>query len=320
MDYKHDKIRSMKIIVTGGAGFIASHIVDAYIKDGHEVAIIDDLSSGKREFINPKAKFYKADIRKNEEIETIFKAERPDVVNHHAAQISVSSSVDDPFFDLEVNLVGLLNLATVGQKLGLKKIIFASSGGVVYGEANIIPTAENYSPLKPQSPYGVSKLASEHYLNYFYQNFQIPFIALRYSNVYGPRQNPHGEAGVVAIFTLKLLKGQVPIINGDGKQTRDYVYVEDVVDANRKALNSSEIGALNIGTTLETNVIEIFESIKKLVRSDILPTYGPARSGEQRRSSLDCSLAKKVLKWQSRTNLVSGLQKTVDYFQKYAKS
>ena len=232
----------MKILVTGGAGFIASHIVDAYIGKGHQVFVVDDLSSGRREFVNPKAKFYQADIRDSKKIHEIFVKEKPEIVNHHAAQISVRNSVEDPINDAEINLLGLLNLLEEGRTVGVKKVIFASSGGVVYGEAKKLPTPENYHPLQPLSPYGVTKLASEYYLNFYRETYGIQSIALRYSNVYGPRQNPHGEAGVVAIFALKLLKDEVPIINGDGLQTRDYVYVGDVVSANLKSLEAKISG------------------------------------------------------------------------------
>ncbi len=306
----------MKIVVTGGAGFIASHIVDAYIADGHEVVVLDNLSSGKREFVSPKARFYEVDIRNKKEIETILKKEKPDVINHHAAQISVRESVATPIFDLEVNLIGLLNLLEVSTQIAIKKLIFASSGGVVYGNADLLPTPETYTPLKPQSPYGITKLTSEYYLNYFYQSFRIPFVALRYANVYGPRQNPHGEAGVVAIFTLKLLKNEIPTINGDGMQTRDYIYVGDVVEANRQALQTSEIGGFNIGTGKESNVIEIFENIKKLIGSKVLAKHGPAKIGEQQRSCLDSLLAEEKLGWEAKINLDEGLRKTIEYFRK----
>ncbi len=306
----------MKIVVTGGAGFIASHIVDAYIADGHAVAVIDNLSSGKRKFINPKAKFYQADIRDKKDLETILQTEKPEVINHHAAQISVRCSVEDPQNDAEVNIFGLLNLLEAGRKSGLKKVIFASSGGVVYGEAKTLPTAEDYVPLLPISPYGISKLTSEYYLNYFYNNYGIKYVALRYANVYGPRQNPHGEAGVVAIFTLKMLKNETPTIHGDGLQTRDYVYVGDVAEANRKALLIDKIGAFNIGTAKETNVLEIFNNIKQLVGSETVAKHGPPKSGEQKRSCLDCKLANRILAWQSRISLLGGLTETIKYFRK----
>lgn len=305
----------MKILVTGGAGFIASHIVDAYVGEGHEVAVLDNLSSGKEQFINKKARFYKTDIRNKSEVETIIKKERPQVINHHAAQISVRDSVDNPVNDLEINLLGLLNLLEASKNSGLKKFIFASSGGVVYGEADKLPTPENYVPLKPQSPYGITKLGSEYYLNYYYLSCKIPYVALRYGNVYGPRQNPHGEAGVVAIFALKLLKNEVPVINGDGLQTRDFVYAGDVVSANKKALELEVSGAFNIGTGKETNVVEIFRNLKKITGKNIKANYGPAKSGEQKRSCLDCKLADDLLGWKAQVSLFEGLKKTVEYFQ-----
>lgn len=305
----------MKIVVTGGAGFIASHIVDAYIRDGHEVTVLDDLSAGQKKFVNKKAQFYQVDIRKKGEIEAIFRKEKPDIVNHHAAQISVRNSVADPFFDLEVNLIGILNLLDAGQKTDVKKFIFASSGGAVYGESETIPTPETYTPLAPQSPYGVTKLASEYYLNYFYQSFKIPYITLRYSNVYGPRQNPHGEAGVVAIFTNRLLKAEIPLINGDGLQTRDYIYVGDVVEANRKALALGKIGSFNIGTSKETNVIELFTILKEITHAKLDAKYGPAKQGEQKRSCLNCDLAKEILHWQAKVDLKDGLTETVEYLK-----
>lgn len=306
----------MRILVTGGAGFIASQIVDAYIAGGHEVVIIDDLSTGKENFISSKAKFYKADIRNKIEIDEIFSKEKPEVLNHHAAQISVRESVADPVNDAQINILGLLNLLEAGRKNGLKKVIFASSGGVVYGESGKYPTPENYLPLNPLSPYGVSKLTSEYFLNYYHDTYGINYLALRYGNVYGPRQNPHGEAGVVAIFMLKLLKGETPIINGDGLQTRDYVYVGDVVEANRKALITDKIGAFNIGTGKETNVVEIYDNLKYVIGTDIPAKHGLAKSGEQKRSCLDVDLALEILGWKAKVVLKDGLKKTVEYFQK----
>lgn len=306
----------MKILVTGGAGFIASHIVDAYIDLGHDIVVIDDLSSGKKEFVNKKAKFYQADIRNRNDIKRIIEKEKPEVINHHAAQISVRVSVEDPILDAQVNILGLLNLLKAGRKMGVKKIIFASSGGVVYGEAKVMPTREDYHPLLPFSPYGVTKLASEKYLHFYWKAYKIPYLALRYSNVYGPRQNPHGEAGVVAIFSLKLLKGEAPIINGSGKQTRDYIYVGDVVAANEIALASSAVGSFNIGTARQTNVLQIYEALKKACQKDIPAKHGPEKKGEQKRSCLDISLAKKLLGWQPKVDLETGLRKTIDYFRK----
>ncbi|MCL4338806.1 GDP-mannose 4,6-dehydratase [Patescibacteria group bacterium] len=305
----------MKILVTGGAGFIASHIVDAFIAKGYEVCVVDNLSTGHRDFVNKNAVFYEADIRDRKAIEKIFQREKPDIIDHHAAQISVRNSVDDPINDAQVNLLGLLNLLETGRKTGIKKVIFASSGGVVYGEAKKVPTPESYKPLQPLSPYGVSKLASEYYLHFYHKTYGIPFVALRYSNVYGPRQNPHGEAGVVAIFSLKLLYGQVPVINGDGRQTRDYVYVADVVKANVLAAKKSVVGAFNIGTGKETDVVKIYEKIRKSTDSQIVAKHGPAKDGEQKRSCLDASMADEKLGWEPQVDLSKGLDLTVAYFK-----
>src|SRR3990167_7102813 len=305
----------MKILITGGAGFIASHISDAYIKRGHNVVVIDNLSTGKKEYLNGKASFYQADIRDRKIVEEIFQKEKPEVLNHHAAQISVRYSVEDPRNDASINILGLLNLLEAGKPY-LKKVIFASSGGVVYGEADKMPTPEDYVPLCPLSPYGVAKLAGEYYLNYYQKNFGIRGVSLRYSNVYGPRQNPHGEAGVVAIFSKKVIKGEAPVINGDGLQTRDYVYVGDVVSANQLVLAKDVSGPLNIGTGIETNVVGIWQKIAKITGTDIKAVYGPAKQGEQKRSVLYNSLAREKLAWQPSIDLESGLKETVKFFKK----
>lgn len=309
----------MKILVTGGAGFIASHIVDAYILAKHDVAVIDNLSSGKREFVNKNAKLYEIDIRNTRDTKRVLRSFRPDVINHHAAQISVRKSVEDPHLDAEVNIIGLLNLLESARNVGVKKIIFASSGGVVYGEADQIPTPENYHPLQPLSPYGISKLTSEYYLHFYYKAHKMPYIAFRYGNVYGPRQNPHGEAGVVAIFTLKLLNNETPIINGNGKQTRDYISIRDVVAANVLALNSSEVGAFNIGTGKETSVLQLYESLIEIVGKSVKAKFGPPKTGEQNRSCLYCERARQVLNWMCIYDLKKGLSDTVHYFKKYEK-
>lgn len=307
----------MKILVTGGAGFIASHIADAYIKAGHTVAIVDDLSTGRREYINTNAKFYRADITDSKKIEEIIAKEKPLVINHHAAQMSVRRSVAEPQFDAKVNLLGLLNLLEAGIKYKLKKVIFASSGGVVYGESKVIPTPEDYVPLLPLSPYGVTKLASEYYLHYYQRTYGLSYLNLRYANIYGPRQNPHGEAGVVAIFSKKLLSGIEPVINGTGKQTRDYTFVSDVVDANLKALESDVIGSFNIGTGLETDVVTLYGFIRRAAGSKIQAKFGPLRPGEQLRSALKFTKAKKILNWQPKVSLEKGISKTVDYFRQF---
>lgn len=304
----------MKILVTGGAGFIASHIVDAYIADGHEVVIVDNLITGKRENLNPKAKFYEIDIR-SPEVLAIFEKERPDLLNHHAAQMDVRKSVADPKYDLDMNVAGLINLMEAGRKTGLKKVVFASSGGAIYGEQEDLPSSEKTWP-QPLSPYGITKLTSEHYLYYYAQVYGIPSVNLRYANVYGPRQNAHGEAGVVAIFLKLLLQQKQPIINGDGKQTRDYVFIGDVVEANRLALQPKMQGAYNVGTGIETDVNELFEMLCKALRIPCDAKHGPAKLGEQMRS---CLTAQKIISecgWKSPILLENGLTHTAAWFQK----
>lgn len=260
----------MKILVTGGAGFIGSHIVDLYIKNGYEVVVVDDLSTGEAEYINPKAKFYKLDVKSgvNElnvddfKLEDIFKEERPDIVNHHAAQISVSASVKDPIFDAKENILGTLNLLQNCIKYGVKKFIFASTGGAIYEETDKLPVDENHT-TKPLSPYGVSKLANENYLNFYKKIHNLDSIILRYSNVYGPRQDPYGEAGVVAIFTQKMLKGENPIINGDGNQTRDFIYISDAVQSNLLALKL-------ILENKKKSFTDLKEEFKNRIKNDVV--------------------------------------------------
>ncbi len=303
----------MKILVTGGAGFIGSHIVDAYVNAGHSVVVIDDLSMGVRENVNPKAKFYQSDIR-DKSIADIFETERPDVVNHHAAQMDVRKSVDDPMFDASVNIIGVLNLLENCKKNNVKKFIFASTGGAIYGEQDYFPADENH-PVRPLSPYGITKLSTEKYLFYYKQVFGLQYVVLRYANVFGPRQNPHGEAGVVAIFSKKMLEGGQPHINGDGKQTRDYVFVDDVVRANLLALDYPESDIFNIGTGIETDVNVLFNEIKKLTNSNCYELHAPAKLGEQLRSVLDTKKIEKELSWKPKYNIEDGLRLTVEFFK-----
>jgi UDP-glucose 4-epimerase len=304
----------MKVLITGGAGFIGSNIADRLINDGAEVVVIDDLSNGKMENVNKKAKFYKFDIRRKNLID-IFKKEMPDIVIHNAAQLSVRISVEDPLFDAEVNVIGGLNVFNSSKITGVKKVIFASSGGTVYGEQEYYPADERHS-LNPISPYGVAKLSSEKYLNYFYKNYGMKYIALRYANIYGPRQDPYGEAGVVAIFSSKILKGESPIINGDGNQTRDYVFVGDVVEANLKAIRNDFIGCINIGTGVETTVNELFNILKNISgNKDIKEIHGPIKSGEQLRSVLSFQMAKKIMDWQPKITSKEGLRITYNWFK-----
>ena len=303
----------MKILVTGGAGFIASHVTDAFVAAGHEVAIIDDLSSGKRENLNAKATFYQLDVQ-DPGVAQVFARERPEVLCHHAAQMDVRRSVADPIFDARVNLLGLLNLLEHGRQHGLKRVLFSSTGGAIYGEQDVFPAAETHR-TEPLSPYGVAKLASERYLFFYSATYGISYAALRYANVYGPRQNPHGEAGVVAIFAEKLLRGEQPTINGDGKQTRDYVYVGDLVRANLAALTAKFTGAINLGTGIETDVNTLFRHLCQLCGVPVSERHGPAKPGEQQRSVIDHRLASRVLGWSPQVSLEDGLRETVAFFR-----
>lgn len=304
----------MKILVTGGAGFIGSNVADGFIQEGHQVTIVDNLSTGIKSNVNQKAKFFKIDIR-SVVIDNIFEKTKPDVICHHAAQIDVRKSTADPIFDADVNIIGSLNLFNACVKHKIKKVIFASTGGAIYGEQDYFPADENH-PANPLSPYGVAKLTIEKYLHFYRQSYGIDFVSLRYANVYGPRQNPFGEAGVVAIFTEKLLSGKEAIINGDGKQTRDFVYVEDVVESNLLALNYPKSDIFNIGTDIETNINCIFKILKDKAGSKQKELHAPAKLGEQQRSVLECSKAKKLLGWKPKYSLEEGIAKTVEFYQK----
>jgi UDP-glucose 4-epimerase len=301
----------MKIVVTGGAGFIASHIVDAYVGAGHEVHVLDDFSTGRPINLNPRAQVHEVDVADPKAAELIL-AIKPDVLNHHAAQMDVRRSVADPAFDARVNIIGFVNLLEAGKDAGVKKVIFSSSGGAVYGDRDPIPANEDH-PTLPLSPYGVSKLSGEFYLSYYHLAFGLPYVALRYANVYGPRQSSQGEAGVVAIFISHFLAGKSPVINGDGKQTRDYVFVGDVVRANLAALESAYVGAVNIGTGIETDVVTICRLLRQGLGSKVEAAHGPAKLGEQRRSCLEISLAAQVLGWKPEVALQAGLHKTIVY-------
>jgi UDP-glucose 4-epimerase len=303
----------MKILVSGGAGFIASHIVDAYVADGHDVVVIDNMSTGKEENKNPKAKYYTMDICDPKVFE-VFENEKPEIMSHHAAQIDVRISVADPQFDLKVNLGGFINLLEAGRKNGLKKVVLASSGGTVYGEQEVFPAAENH-PTRPICPYGLNKLGSEQYLYFYEKEYGLKWVALRYANIYGPRQNPHGEAGVVAIFIKKMLAGEQPVINGDGKQTRDYVYVGDVVEANRLALNDKACGAYNVGTAVETDVNAIFKAIRELTGAQCAEEHCEAKAGEQLRSCIRADRLSMEFGWKPSKEFISGMRNTVEWFQ-----
>lgn len=306
----------MKVLITGGAGFIGSNVADGLLDKNYDVVIVDDLSNGKEENIPEKAKFYKCDIR-DKKIYDIFQAEKPDIVIHNAAQLSVRVSVENPLMDADINIMGGLNVINACNETKIKKIIFASSGGTVYGEQEYFPADENH-PKNPVCPYGVAKLATENYLYYFYKTFGLEYISLRYANIYGPRQDPYGEAGVVAIFCRRILEGKNPIINGDGLQTRDYVYVGDAVDANIKAIESTFVGPVNIGTCKETSVIELFKLLEQISgKDDIEKVHGPAKEGEQRRSQLSYRLAREVLGWHPEVSIEKGLRLTYDWFKNH---
>jgi UDP-glucose 4-epimerase len=303
----------MNILVTGGSGFIGSHITDAYISRGHDVIIIDNMSSGVKEYINPKAKFYKMDIC-DEGISKVFKENKIDVINHHAAQIDLRKSVDNPKFDIQVNIAGSVNLLQNAVENKVKKFIFASTGGAIYGEHDYFPADENHS-TRPSAPYGINKLCVEKYLYYYNHVYGLNYTVLRYANVYGPRQNPHGECGVIAIFTDKILNGSVPLINGDGTQTRDYVYVTDVVKANVLALDAQKSDIYNVATTHETDVNFIFDHINKFAGMNFTQKHGPAKLGEQKRSVLSFEKISTELGWMPEVDIETGLKNTTEYFQ-----
>ena len=303
----------MKILVTGGAGFIGSHVVDAYLEAGHKVVVLDNLSTGLIENINPKAKFYQLDIQ-DQAVKEIFETEKFDVVNHHAAQMDVRKSVADPVYDAQINILGTLNLLQNVVRCKVPKFIFISSGGAVYGEQEQFPAPETHQTF-PLSPYGVTKLTGEKYLHFYQATYGLKYGILRYANVYGPRQNPKGEAGVVAIFATKLLSQESPIINGNGKQTRDYVYVGDVVQANVKLLNYQQNDVFNIGTAIETDVNQIFNQLNEICGTGKEECHGPAKPGEQLRSVVDYTKAKRLLNWQPTTSLAEGMKNTVAYFR-----
>jgi UDP-glucose 4-epimerase len=304
----------MNVLVTGGAGFIGSNITDEYIRLGHNVIIVDNMSTGVKEFINPRAVFYEIDIR-SDDLSEVFTKHKIDVINHHAAQIDLRKSVESPKFDVDVNVVGSINLFELAVKYKVKKVIFASTGGAIYGEHDYFPADEAH-PTRPYAPYGINKLAVEKYLFYYYHVYGLDYVVLRYANIYGPRQNPFGECGVIAIFTDKLLKGVLPVINGSGEQTRDYVYVKDVVKANVLALDSLNPTVYNIGTSRETSVNYIFAKVNELAGTGFKENHGPAKKGEQLRSVLSYEKIKNELGWKPDVDINRGLELTLDYYKK----
>ncbi len=305
-----------KIIITGGAGFIASQIAERYLKHGHDVVIFDNLSSGKREYIPPDAAFRFIDLKDEQLVADAIHEIKPDIINHHAAQINVRASLEDPVTDARENIIGGLNVLKGAIQADIKRFIFASTGGAIYGSLPVkeLPITEK-GIERPESPYGGAKLAMEHYIRVLCGLSGIPYVILRYANVYGPRQVIKGESGVVAVFTQKMLDGKRPIIFGDGTHTRDYVYVKDVVKANVAALTKGENGTYNIGTTVRIDVNEVFERIAELLHDKIEPVYGEEIPGEVEHVALDYSLAEEILGWTPEYTMDSGIPETIDYYR-----
>jgi len=304
----------VKILVTGGAGFIGSHVVDTFIANGYQVVIVDDLSTGRASNLNPAATFYKLDIR-SPQLAEIFEKERPDVVDHHAAQMDVRRSVVDPLFDADVNIRGSINVIECARNFGVKRLVYISTGGAVYGEPEYLPCDENH-PIKPICPYGASKHTVEHYLFMYEVMYGLKYTVIRYPNVYGPRQDPRGEAGVVAIFTGLMLTDKQANINGDGAQERDFVYVGDCARANLLAVtNTNGSGIYNLGTGQGTTVNEIFDSLKSITGYSLSAIHQPPKLGETRRIFLDASKAFRELGWAPTVKIEDGLRSTVEYFK-----
>lgn len=306
----------MKIVVTGGAGFIGSHVCDEFVGHGHEVVALDNLSSGRKENLDPKVRLVVADIR-SADAAALIDRERPDAICHLAAQMDVRRSVEDPRFDAESNILGMLNLLEAARKASVKKVIFSSTGGAIYGEQDVFPAREDH-PTRPVSPYGVSKAAGELYLGYYRAQYGLKSVALRYANVYGPRQNPHGEAGVVAIFSQRLIAGQPCTIFGEGKQTRDFVYGKDVARANYLAFEKDYVGAANIGTAVETDINALYQHLADAACVKTPALHAPGKPGEQLRSCIDPSHAKKVLGWEPTVGLQDGIRQTIAFFRAQA--
>ncbi len=307
----------MKVLVTGGAGFIGSHVCDQFVNDGHEVIALDNLSSGKKENLHSKVRLAELDIRSPEAAKLIL-AEKPQVICHLAAQMDVRRSVEDPRFDAEANILGMLNLLEAARQVPLKKFIFSSTGGAIYGEQDEFPAKENHA-TRPVSPYGVSKASGELYLGYYRAQYKLPYVALRYANVYGPRQNPHGEAGVVAIFSQRLVSGKPCTIFGTGKQSRDFVFGPEVARANFLAAMNDYVGPANIGTGVETDINRLYELLAKAAGSTAPVTHAEGKPGEQLRSCIDNSLARKVLGWEPKVGVEEGLRQTIEFFREKAK-
>jgi len=304
----------MKILVTGGAGFIASHVSEGYLKAGHTVAIVDDLSTGKRENIPSAAKFYQCDVTDLEAIEEVIAEERPEIINHHAAQMDVRRSVREPLFDARVNILGGLGLLEIAVKYKIRKFMYASTGGASYGEVETVPVDETH-PTAPICHYGVSKITLERYLYLYKHLYGLNYTVMRYPNVYGPRQNPHGEAGVVAIFALQMLRGDRPTIYGDGSKTRDYTFIEDIVRANLALLEKGDGEILNLGWGKPVSDFQIFELVRKAAGYSNSPQYAPVRNGEVAHIALNAGRAKAVSGWVPKVSIEDGIMRTVEFIK-----
>lgn len=304
----------MRILVTGGAGFIGSHIVDALVNDGHVVAILDDLSTGFKRNLNPQAAFYHGDMRDRDFLKHVFDEFQPEAIDHHAAQIDVRKSLTDPAFDAAQNIIGSIGIIQEAVRFGVKKFVYGSTGGAVYGEPQWLPTDETH-PVRPECAYGISKHTVEHYLELYHMLERLPYVVLRYSNVYGPRQNPHGEAGVNAIFIGMMLDGITPTIFGDGEQLRDYIFVGDVVEANRKALHHSKCDIFNVGCGVGTSVNELYSTLRTIMSFPHEAKYSAKRMGELEKIYLDASKAGREMGWTADTDFETGLRKTVEWFR-----
>jgi len=303
-------------MVTGGCGFIGSHIVDAYVEKGHDVVVIDNLSTGNIKNLNPRAKLYEEDI--NRDLDKIFRVEKLELINHHAAQINVRTSVDDPMYDVRVNVLGTVNLLQYASKYGIERFVYASSGGAVYGEPEQYPINEG-QPLNPLSPYGASKVAAEHYITTFARLYGIDYVIFRYSNVYGPRQISKSEAGVISIFIDRIFRNEPCLVYGDGRQIRDYVYVGDIVAANMLALDCAP-NIFNIGTNVETSVNDLIDIFSNILKKEVVHQHVDPRPGEVQSNVLDYRYASSKIKWQPKTQLRDGIAKTFEYFKKIPQS
>ena len=302
-----------KVLVTGGAGFIGSHLVDRLIEEGHAVVVVDNLSSGRREYVHPAASFYHLDVR-DSALEEVLREEHPQVVCHQAAQISVQSSLRDPAEDATINVVGSLRLLEYARQHGVEKFIYASTGGALYGEPDYLPCDEGH-PIRPLAPYGVSKYAVEQFLAMYGRVYGLRYTVLRYGNVYGPRQDPYGEAGVVAIFSQRMLEGREAVIYGSGEQRRDFVYVSDVVEANLLSIDKGDGEHLNIATGADTSINQISAQLQGAIGYGQPAVHAPAKSGEVFAISLACQRAQEVLGWRPQVDLAQGLAKTMAFFR-----